>query len=208
MYELRVNSEEGNPSAHFVSEGWMVDSSQIGKAAACSLWELEGSALSLSGRKLPFLTKECNLFWATPPPQFEMQEICSLFVYGTLMEGECRFSSLEMISKPNKTMTTQASGILYDCGSYPGARFCENESLQGELFQFSEMAPILSHCDVVEGFRGFGNTENLFDRVLLELQHRGSTVLAWSYQLSRKAGYPAIPKGDWRAFNATNPAES
>jgi len=50
-------------------------------------------------------------------------EISRLFIYGTLMSGQLRHHALRTLEPSAKLTCEKVAGQLFDCGSYPGAKF-------------------------------------------------------------------------------------
>ena len=122
-----------------------------------------------------------------------------LFVYGTLMQHEPRFAALCQVEVPLSIEGLGVHGRLFDCGSYPGAVFSDEQEsvITGECMHFSSIDSVLGHCDRVEGFTGFDSKSNLYLRTVLRL---ADDQLAWSYQLADTDGLNPIDGGDWRAY--------
>ena len=130
-------------------------------------------------------------------------DICSIFVYGTLMRGESRFSVF-MDFKPECILLADAPGSLLDLGAYPGMipPLDQNSYVQGEFMRFKpeDMPELLKVLDQIERFRGFGEPGSLYHRSPT-LVHVGDGRIrkAWVYMLAEQGGdLPIIPSGDWR----------
>lgn len=131
------------------------------------------------------------------------QETCgiaenALFVYGTLMRGECRHRHL---GRFRFIAPAVASGTLLDCGDYPALRLDGAGTVRGELVELGDIAD-LRRLDQVEGFHGFASPMSWFRRTLITVRlPSGEARRAWVY-----AGHSAlalargvIPSGDWRS---------
>ena len=119
-----------------------------------------------------------------------------LFVYGTLMEGECRHQLL--VPAGILTITAaSAPGVLFHLGEYPGMTPSDDGSRRvvGELIEFGDLDRILDRLDDEEGSE--------YERRLIRLTLAdGSTQYAWSYILAETpAASPVIESGNWRAYN-------
>lgn len=122
----------------------------------------------------------------------------ALFVYGTLMRGECR-EGLMRQHGPLAWADATASGRLVDLGEYPGLRLGGAASVYGEIVRFGDLGPLLRVLDEVEGFEGFGVSGSLYRRALLRVTSNGERTLAWTYVLcADDASHAAIPSGSWR----------
>lgn len=66
--------------------------------------------------------------------------------------------------------------------------------VHGELFTFEDPEQRLITLDALEGYTPAENS--LYRRVLIPVQSRGETILAWAYELKRPAGV-YLPGGRW-----------
>ena len=128
-------------------------------------------------------------------------EVDGLFVYGTLLRGESRFSLLEPFGLQCALMAT-TRGRLVDLDAFPGLLAGENggDLVQGEFLRFRDIGGVLRRLDHVEGFNGFGRPGSLYRRDLIEVDvGDGRIRRAWTYRLEE---FPTdarlIPSGDWR----------
>ena len=93
---------------------------------------------------------------------------------------------------------------VYGNYSFPAIVLGGDRAAQGDLVAFHEedIPEVLDRLDRLEGFRGPGSRDNLYDRVLVEATtEAGETVKAWAYvwpedRLHRIESRP-IPSGDW-----------
>lgn len=113
-----------------------------------------------------------------------------IFVYGTLMRNERNAYVLTHYLGATFLGTAYASGVLYNLGRYPGARFDEPGVIPGELYQIPEAS--LPQLD------RFESTPTLYTRrqVPVRTAFRGGpeTVEAWAYQIVNvKPDNPKIP---------------
>lgn len=128
----------------------------------------------------------------------------SLFVYGTLMRGECRFSAIRR-HQPECILLAATFGRLLNTGSFPGMVISDHERamVQGEFIRFdaARLAEALSDLDLIEGFDGFNETNPLFRRTLISCDvGDGRIRQAWTYVWAGASDeYATIPSGDWRA---------
>lgn len=131
------------------------------------------------------------------------QETCgiaenALFVYGTLMRGECRHGHL---GRFRSLASAVASGTLLDCGDYPALRLDGAGTVRGELVELGDVAD-LRRLDQIEGFHGFGEPMSWFRRTLITVRlPTGEARRAWVYAGQTALGLArgVIPSGDWRS---------
>ena len=123
--------------------------------------------------------------------------IANVFVYGTLMRGEIRAHAWTDRGA-ECVLLADVSGRLCDHVSYPGLVLDDHRRIRGEFIRFREIGPVLRALDAIEGFYGFGDSDNLFDRTLV-MVHVGNNRLrqAWVYTV-RDRTIPTIEEGDWR----------
>ena len=124
----------------------------------------------------------------------------ALFVYGTLMQGECRHGALAPAGVRN-IRPAIAPGRLLDCGAWPGmVRAVEEaEQVRGEVVRVADLEMAVRCLDRVEGFRGFGRGGSLFVRRVVQVaEGRKAGALAWTYRLAAPAGELVIASGSWR----------
>lgn len=126
--------------------------------------------------------------------------LSNLFVYGTLMRGEKRFSVL-LGRSPSCILVAHVRGNLYNLGSYPGLDLEGDEgTVRGEFIMVpDEQIPTLLHeLDHIEGFAGFGTNGNLFKRKLVLADvGQGRPRLSWAYIMEGHKGQK-IESGCWR----------
>ena len=131
-------------------------------------------------------------------------ELCSaLFVYGTLMRGECRHPHLARGGGFERIAAARAPGVLLDCGEYPGlVPSGDGERVTGELVWLSDPERAIAVLDEVEGFNGFGRADSWYGRALVEAEVDGEFHLAWTYTWLGRTDLPCIPSGNWRTRGA------
>lgn len=123
-----------------------------------------------------------------------------LFVYGTLMQGECRHGLIprEQIESVDPAVSR---GQLLELEGYPGLILPDSDGrVQGELIRLRSSAEVLKKLDRVEGFYGFGNSDSLFRRVLVKVEVGGGRAMrAWAYVLNQTPERAkVITSGSWR----------
>jgi gamma-glutamylcyclotransferase (GGCT)/AIG2-like uncharacterized protein YtfP len=127
--------------------------------------------------------------------------LTSLFVYGTLMPREVRYSLLEGYCV-SEVLPAKASGRLLDLGCYPGMISAEKPEdwVQGELLKIRRIDQALAHLDRIEGFHGFGKSGSLFRRALIRVATGDNhPQLAWTYYFNQDhLQGKLIPSGNWR----------
>jgi gamma-glutamylcyclotransferase (GGCT)/AIG2-like uncharacterized protein YtfP len=110
-----------------------------------------------------------------------------LFVYGTLMTGECYHHYLDTATHRGPARTVPGY-ILLNPGRYPALVEGGKGSVRGELYDVD--GPTLALLDDLE------ETPTLYRRVQVETDQG----LATTYLLAAlpDPSWPAIPSGDWR----------
>lgn len=121
-----------------------------------------------------------------------------LFVYGTLLRGGSRHAELKRCGGSWSTVPASASGILLDCGAFPGMIAGEEGTVHGELVELRDVPLAFAHLDGVEGFEGFEASRALFRRALITVDtEEGAGRLAWTYLWAGGPKHPRIASGDW-----------
>ena len=125
-----------------------------------------------------------------------------VFVYGTLMQGECRHQSLQGDAEVHCTGPARTSGRLLDLGDFPGLipAVQQGEQVLGEYYQVADVGRTLGILDEIEEFRGYGVPGSLYTRVLTRVDvGAGVLQMAWTYHLA-EIPYTAsvIQSGSWR----------
>ena len=126
---------------------------------------------------------------------FEAPTIRHLFVYGTLMTGQTRFNQIEPFIE--SIQPASVKGKLYHLVDYPGLKI-GNGLVHGELIEMSEHRKCLERMDQIEGFLGFGETESLYDRTIIQISTNEGTVWAWTYVYAKDVDEDSlIISGRW-----------
>ena len=123
----------------------------------------------------------------------DVDDISSLFVYGTLRPGDVRWSLLEPFVTDDGVDDTVA-GALYDTGlDYPAAVFDGSGTIIGRTFELrpDSIAHALADLDEEED-----TVLGLYRRVPVTT-YRG--ILAWAYAYGDGLELTPIPSGDWFA---------
>ena len=129
-------------------------------------------------------------------------EVDRLFVYGTLMRGECRQGALGGRRNVVEVEEADVAGRLVDCGSYPGLVPDDGSGrrVSGEVVRVRDAAATLARLDRIEDYRGESVPGSLYLRVLVEARlESGGVATAWTYVLADPKRFPEIPSGSWRA---------
>jgi gamma-glutamylcyclotransferase (GGCT)/AIG2-like uncharacterized protein YtfP len=136
-----------------------------------------------------------------------------VFVYGTLMRGESRHSSIDRHG-PEETVRARTRGRLHaTAADYPMLDVGEHhdhEVVHGELMRFSDTGPVLETLDVVETFSGYADHGNEYLRTLVEVDTGHSTAcLAWTYVAGDRSMIgERIESGCWRTHRGAGLALS
>ena len=127
----------------------------------------------------------------------------AVFVYGTLMRGQCRHAAL---GSPECILQATAFGRLYDLGSYPGLLepTCHEDRVEGEFVRVKDIRSVLDRLDQIEGYAGPGRVaDSLFRRERIQVDvGDGRVRWAWTYVYNRPAD-KRIPSGNWRKHQGT-----
>lgn len=135
-------------------------------------------------------------------------------VYGTLRPGGGNFEYF----LAEKNITNIVDGVKLDgltmyanANAYPYAVQDEAGSITATLVYVSaeDYADAQHDLDYLEGFYGFGDTTNHYDRKLVTFNHGRERITAWVYVAYRKRDYiteflPLVPGGDWLAYAEAN----
>lgn len=127
-----------------------------------------------------------------------------LFVYGTLMAGECRHSILAGEEAAEFRGEAVVTGTLLDQGSFPGLLLSNTPSgrVRGELYRLVDVPAMLQTLDRVEGFRGFGVAGSLFRRILVRVGGSEKAERhAWAYLWTDPSTGSPVPSGDWHSVS-------
>lgn len=121
-----------------------------------------------------------------------------VFVYGTLRKTGSNHDVVKNFIMDSESY--QLHGALYNVGMYPALVLHPTEQVVvGELITIPEHA--LSHLDRLEGFFGYGDRHNLYDRVLYKDNNgREFYVYTWPMEKVRERKLKLIECGDWISF--------
>lgn len=124
-----------------------------------------------------------------------------VFVYGTLLRGKCNAGLLEFGANILSVREASISGRLFDLGPFPGVLPAREEGdvVAGEIYRLADLEASLRILDRLEGFQGYGRTDNIYRRSLIRaVTGDGNRELAWVYIYLRPVRGPRIASGDWR----------
>ena len=129
------------------------------------------------------------------------QAVRAFFVYGTLMRGESNHAVAERHGLVD-VRTGSVSGDLFDTGAgYPAMRPTTGPGrVYGELLVPMNFESALQDMDALEGYEGEDDSDNLYDRRLIEVTRDddGSTCLAWIYVYAQDLPpHTRISSGRW-----------
>ena len=129
-------------------------------------------------------------------PSYPLEKI---FVYGTLMHGEQRYSSMVECSN-GEGLSASARGTLLDLGNYPGMIAGDEGVIQGEVYQIDQVYLTLQTLDSIEGFYGYDSPHSLFTRTIIQIDTEHGPEWAWTYVYNKEdeIEYTTIDSGDWR----------
>jgi gamma-glutamylcyclotransferase (GGCT)/AIG2-like uncharacterized protein YtfP len=129
-----------------------------------------------------------------------------VFVYGTLLAGQCRAQHMALTGERSSFEAASVAGVLEDLGAYPGLRLGgpPGTRVQGELHRCEDLGALqglLSLLDGVEGFHGYDHDACLYRRTLVEARlDAGDDVRAWTYRIGNEVPRaPVIQDGNWLA---------
>jgi gamma-glutamylcyclotransferase (GGCT)/AIG2-like uncharacterized protein YtfP len=121
-----------------------------------------------------------------------------LFVYGTLLHGECNHFRLGASSMQAEQVWVNGHLFNTGCG-YPAL---VNASTEDRVFgEVYEVTPeVLKVIDGLEGYNGEGNPANLYERITIKV-HGGVApmdALTYVFKPHRAERLERLQTGDWR----------
>ena len=140
-------------------------------------------------KKYPWVLE--NLLNAAENKQCKFLE--HVFVYGTLLEGECREQSMKEISV--SVEKTKIHGKMYDIGSFP-AILNGSQKIVGELHRIKD-SQSLNTLDRIEGFFGFDDS-SLYHRKIIFIDGQACWTYFWNGSTENLS---EIKSGDWKRRN-------
>ena len=144
-----------------------------------------------------------NLYLAAANEQ--LQPVSALFSYGTFQRGEERFPVIRQHGL-SCALTAFCFGNLSTNGKYPALDLMGEGFSRGDYFRSDNIEALLNQADVIEGFKGFGATTNLFRRTCVDVDVGGvGQREAWMYVMDSQLE-TKLPDNDWRAFKGNRRA--
>lgn len=122
-----------------------------------------------------------------------------VFFYGTLMAGFDRRRRAGIDDKLAYVGRGCIKAALFDLGLYPAAVPAPDGAVWGEVYEMSDVDPVLAALDVIEGHSPDHPDRSLYlrgetDVVLPD----GTSARAWAYFYNAPLGRaPRIPSGDY-----------
>jgi gamma-glutamylcyclotransferase (GGCT)/AIG2-like uncharacterized protein YtfP len=123
-----------------------------------------------------------------------------VFFYGTLMSPFNRPGRQRISPKLNFKGRGFIKAALFDLGIYPAAIPAEDDSkVWGEVYETSELEPVLAALDEIEGHRPNEPERSLYTRVLTDVTlDTGQAEQAWTYFYNAPLGQAQrIASGDY-----------
>jgi len=123
-----------------------------------------------------------------------------VFFYGTLMSPFNRPGRQRISPKLNFKGRGFIQAALFDLGIYPAAIPAEDDSkVWGEVYETSELEPVLAALDEIEGHRPNEPERSLYTRVLTDVTlDDGHSEQAWTYFYNAPLGQAQrIASGDY-----------
>ena len=125
----------------------------------------------------------------------ETLSMCNnVFVYGTLKQGHSRENSM-IESRIGNPKFGKIQGELMDLGAFPGLIQGAGDVI-GEVHTYSEIGSVLDRLDRIEGFYAYGAPDNLFERILCNVETTDGIIQAWTYRWTGSEG-TRIESGEW-----------
>ena len=112
-----------------------------------------------------------------------MTDSSLLFVYGTLMSGQCRHHHIQNYVDFLGERSVQ--GTLVHLGAYPGLLLEGHGRVFGELYSVVDPDKLWPLLDGVEGSE--------YERKLVDV----GGAMAWTYVLAQTGDWPVIASGRW-----------
>jgi gamma-glutamylcyclotransferase (GGCT)/AIG2-like uncharacterized protein YtfP len=122
-----------------------------------------------------------------------------VFFYGTLMAGFDRRRRAGIDDKLRYIGRGSIQGALFDLGIYPAAVPSPDGHIWGEVYEMSDVTPVLEALDDIEGYRDDDPDRSLYLRKQVEVTLRdGTRALAWVYFYNAPLGQAQrIASGDY-----------
>ena len=107
-----------------------------------------------------------------------------VFVYGTLMKGNERWSRMRPWVSDGPS-TGHVQGRLYHLGHYPGLRLDEDGIVHGEVYRCEDINGALSELDSIEGVDADAPDSGLYLRMPVRVETGAGSQWAWTYVINR-----------------------
>jgi gamma-glutamylcyclotransferase (GGCT)/AIG2-like uncharacterized protein YtfP len=122
-----------------------------------------------------------------------------VFFYGTLMAGFDRRRQAGIDSKLTYIGRGSIRAALFDLGIYPAAVPAPDGRVWGEVYEASDLDPVLAALDHIEGFTPDHPDRSLYIRGETDVMlPDGTQARAWVYFYNAPLGQaPRIPSGDY-----------
>lgn len=141
---------------------------------------------------------------ADPPAALD-----ALFVYGTLLPGECRAGAIPRERVLGRVAAVTAGTLHATAGDYPALHWPpapgepDQGPVRGECLHIADLPGLLPMLDRIEGFGGYADpagSGSLFHRTLLTVTTAdGRYVTAWAYVAAPGCRLGAVIAGEcWR----------
>lgn len=124
-----------------------------------------------------------------------------VFFYGTLMAGFDRRRRAGIDNKLTYIGRGSIQGELFDLGIYPAAVAAPEGRIWGEVYEISDVPPVLAALDEIEGYSEGNPDRSLYTRSQADVVlPDGSRARAWVYFYNAPLGRATrIPSGDYLA---------
>ncbi|MBY8824748.1 gamma-glutamylcyclotransferase family protein [Sphingomonas colocasiae] len=109
-----------------------------------------------------------------------MADDALIFVYGTLRPGGS--AEARMIGHGRWLGPATATGRLYRISHYPGfVADTGDDVVQGAVFEAADPGALLAELDIYEGCGPDDDAPHEYQRVRIDICHRGRSRTAWAY---------------------------
>lgn len=122
-----------------------------------------------------------------------------LFTYGTLMQGESRWTVASGIAS-GEAVDATSPGVLLDLSGYPGLiNGNDPNEVAGEFLPLCAAKPWSESIDAIEDFLGYGHPESLYRRIIRRINGPEDQTHAWTYlYIGPSSGVARVGGNDWR----------
>lgn len=131
-------------------------------------------------------------------PKRKLSEEGKVFVYGTLKVGGFfaqRFDKVRLSSVPG---TVKANMYSIE-GRFPGIVESKDGVVTGELHTYTDIELVIAMMDMIEGYFGADDPNNLYDRVKINVETKDGNVEATAYVFAKGTyGYEQVKDGVWK----------